>query len=118
MEVMQTNLFVYLFFGGIGAIERFLSHWYILVFYSYWNNVARFMAILDRYFSFKVTLLNLFNPLYQDYTFLGYMLGIFFRVIRLMVGGVVYVVVLSIVFALYLVWVSIPLILVIKVFVA
>ncbi|MEK7498293.1 MAG: hypothetical protein AAB611_00330 [Patescibacteria group bacterium] len=113
--MMQTNLFLYLFSIGIGAIERFLSHWYIFVFYSYWNHVARFMVVLDRYFAFRVTLLNFFNPLYQDYTFLGYALGIFFRLIRLIVGGVVYLIVLSMVLMLYLVWVSIPLVLIIKV---
>ena len=111
---MQTNLFVYLFSKGIQAIERFLFHWYILVFYTYWGYVARSMAALDRYFAFKVTLLNIFNPLYQDYTLLGYVLGIFFRLLRLFVGSIVYSIVLIIALIFYLVWVSILPILIIR----
>jgi len=112
--VMQTNIFLYLFSTSIRAVERFLSHWYIFVFHFYWSCVARLVAFLDRYFAFKVTLLNIFSPLYQDYTFIGYVLGIFFRSIRLIVGGGVYLVVLTIVVVFYLVWVSIPPILIIK----
>lgn len=114
MVVMQTNLFVYLFSRGIQAIERFLSHWYILAFYTYWGYVARSMASLDRYFAFRVTLFNIFNPLYQDYTFLGYVLGIFFRLARLFVGFLVYSIILITALVLYLVWVSIPPILVVR----
>ncbi|MBI5153442.1 MAG: hypothetical protein HZA36_03220, partial [Parcubacteria group bacterium] len=95
-------------------IERFLSHWYILAFYAYWGRIARFVVFLDRYFAFKVTLLNLFHPLYQDYSPMGYILGIFFRLIRLLCGGVVYSIILIIVFVFYLVWVSIPPILIIR----
>lgn len=112
---MQTNPFSYLFLRGIQAIERFLSHWYILVFYAYWGYVTRSLLALDRYFAFRVTLLNIFNPLYQDYSFLGYVLGIFFRSILLFFGGIVYAVILIVALAIYFVWVSIPPILVLRI---
>jgi hypothetical protein len=62
------------------------------------------LGALDRTWALKITVRNLFEPLYQDRTILGFILGFIFRIIRAVIGTVVYGFV-SIVFVLvYGVW--------------
>ncbi len=115
MEVMRNSL-VYVLRGIGVAVFRFFYHWYVFGFHAYWHAVVRFIFKLDRRFAFKVTLLHLFKPLYQDYSFLGYVLGIFFRIIRLVIGGVVYIFILIVSVFGYLIWIIIPPALLFKIF--
>jgi len=67
------------------------------------------MESLDRRLAFKTTLKYIFHPLYQDRSFIGYVLGFFFRIARLIVGAAVYAVIIAVSVALYLLWAAAPL---------
>lgn len=86
----------------------FFHHWYIDG-----SRVIgrRFMATLttaDQSFAVVITLRHFFEPLYKDYSVVGRIMGIVFRSIRIVIGGVCYFV-LALVFAVvYSIWLAIP----------
>ena len=71
----------------------------------------RFMATMtaaDQSFAVAITLRHFFEPLYKDYTIIGRIMGIFFRSVRVVIGGALYLV-LAIAFAIvYVIWLAIP----------
>ena len=94
---------------------EFLRHWYVKSIRIYSNFVLNKLERLDYYLAWEITLKNLFKPLYKDYTFLGFVLGFIFRLLRLFVGGVIYGIVFLAAVAFYLVWLLLPVVLVFKV---
>lgn len=98
----------YLLNRFIYRITEFLRHWYIKSFFIYSHFVVSQLEKLDKFLAFKITLRNLFKPLYQDYSFLGYVLGFIFRVARLILGGIIYAVVFVLAIIIYIVWLAVP----------
>jgi len=74
----------------------------------YFDFVLDVLSKVDRYFAWKITLRFLFHPLYGDYSFIGRVLGFFFRIFRLAVALVVYACIFVIALILYLIWVALP----------
>lgn len=68
----------------------------------------------DRSLALRITLKNLFTPLYQDRTPVGYILGFIFRVLRVVVGAVIYFVVIVAGIAIYVIWAAIPIYVIVK----
>ena len=104
----MASALVYLgnrFFYRLG---EFLRHWYKDGFFFFFRRLIDFLEWLDRYFAMEVALRYLFQPLYQNYTFIGYVLGFIFRSVRLVAGGFVYLFVILIWLGLYLGWAAIP----------
>ena len=93
-------------------IVEFLRHWYVRSGKIYSNFVLDVLGRIDYYLAFKITLRNLFQPLYKDYTLIGYVLGFIFRVGRLAVAGVIYGIAFLIAVGLYLFWFFIPVVLI------
>lgn len=82
---------------------------------SYGRFVGARLEDIDQTIALKVTWRNIFQPLYQEYNAIGYVLGFIFRSIRLVIGGVLYGVVLVIAAAAYLVWAGIPVYIILKI---
>lgn len=113
----MAAVFVYLFNRFIYRIKEFFRHWYIKSFFVYSHFVVSQLEKLDRFLAFKITLRCLFKPLYQDYSFLGHILGFIFRVARLIFGGIVYAIVFALAVALYVIWLATPIYIVYKIIV-
>ncbi|MEE8131479.1 MAG: hypothetical protein V3T98_00260 [Candidatus Paceibacterota bacterium] len=111
----MATAFIYLFNRFVYRITEFFRHWYIKSFFIYSHFVVSQLEKLDRILAFKITLRYLFRPLYQDYSFLGYVLGFIFRVARLIFGGIIYAVVFVIAVAIYLIWLLVPVYVVYKI---
>lgn len=100
--------FVYLANRFLYRLIEFFRHWYQNSFRLYGHFVISTLEKLDQSLAFKITLKHLFEPLYQDRTFLGYILGFIFRVGRLIIGGAVHLFIITIALGLYLIWLLIP----------
>lgn len=102
----------YILKRGLFRIKEFLHHYYIdgtrFLFYKFIN----FLENMDRSIAFRITLKNYFVPLYRDYTFMGRILGIIFRSIRLLLGGITYLFIGIVFLLLVLFWLLVPIILV------
>lgn len=105
---------LYLIYRLAYEILAFFKHWYWDSFLLVNKRIRRFLARIDRTVALRITLRNLFQPLYQDYTMLGYTLGLLFRSVRIVLGGALYAVLMLIIFALYALWLAIPLFLLSK----
>ncbi len=96
-------------------IAEFLRRWYILAFKEILHAVMRRLSSLDRKFALKITLLHFFTPLYGDESLIGRMLGVVFRSIRIALALALYISILLVFAAAYLVWALIPVFLAAKV---
>lgn len=99
---------VYIINRAVYRIGDFFHHWYIDSSRYFIHAFVSRLEALDRGFALKVTLVHFFEPLYKDYSVVGRILGILFRIGRVAIGGVVYLF-FSVIFAVvYILWLSIP----------
>lgn len=112
---MANFALVYIGWRILHRFAEFFRHWYVVSFYLIGRYMISFLERLDRTLAFRITLKYLFQPLYQDYTVLGYILGFIFRSFRLLVGGMVYAAVLLVAVGLYLVWLLIPVYIILRI---
>lgn len=96
-------------------ITEFLRHWYIKSATIYWHGFFNLLERLDYYLAWKITLKYLFKPLYKDRTIIGYIMGFFWRSVRLLAGGVVYILLFLAALAVYLIWLLTPVLIVYKI---
>ena len=97
-------------------VTEFLRHWYVKSARMYSNWVLDKLEDLDYYLAWRITFKNLFQPLYKDYSIIGYVLGFLFRSGRLFVAGLIYVFIFILAIGLYLLWLALPIYLVAKFF--
>ncbi len=87
---------------------QFFVHWYGHSFYFIGGAGLRALERLDKLFALRITARNFWVPLYGDYSFLGRLLGIFFRSIRITVATVIYAFAGLIFLLAYIFWALIP----------
>lgn len=90
-------------------IWQFLSHWYVGGYFAIGGKFLNILEYLDQTIALRITLKYFWQPLYRDYSFIGYMIGIPARAARTLAGFVAYGVVLAVGIATYLAWAAIPL---------
>lgn len=112
---LMVSVLGYLFNRFFYRLGEFLRHWYRDGFFFFFHKLIGFLEYLDRYFALKITLRYLFQPLYQNYTFVGYILGFIFRGVRIAVAGVIYGLVVLAALVLYLLWAAIPIWILVKI---
>ncbi len=93
------------FFYRIGI---FLYDWYVGSFFVIGKASIDTLERLDRYWALKITVKNLFQPLYQDRSLVGRVLGFFFRTSRALIASVLYIFVIFIFGAVYVAWAGLP----------
>ena len=105
---MSNNALIYLGKRFVYRIFDFLRHWYWYSMRIYANRVLNLLEAVDYRLAWKITLRNLFEPLYRDYTLIGYALGFVFRAARLFVGGLIYIFLFALMLVFYLLWAAFP----------
>lgn len=94
-------------------IAEFLRHWYVKSARVYFNFALNRLARLDYFFAWRITARHLFEPLYRDYSLVGYVLGFLFRSMRLIFASAVYLVLFAVMLGGYAAWLLlIPLLLI------
>jgi hypothetical protein len=93
-------------------ISDFFHHWYVDASKVFFNKLVSFLEELDRTIALRVTLKYFFQPLYKDYTFIGRILGVVFRTGRASLGAAVYLLIVAIFMAVYILWLAAPIILI------
>lgn len=81
----------------------------------YANFIVSVLEKLDRFFAFKVTYRNLFYPLYGDRSVFGYVFGFIFRIWRLFLAIIFYIIFGIIAIIAFLFWCAIPLYIIYKI---
>ena len=107
MNLMLT-VAIYLVRGFIHRLFEFLEHWYWGSFRVAGGKFIDLLKDWDRFFALKITVRHWLQPLYQDRTFIGYILGPIFRTGRIVVGASVYLLATLVATFFYLLWLLIP----------
>ena len=97
-------------------IVEFLRHWYVKSFKIYSNFILDELQKMDRTLAWRVNVRYLFQPLYKDYSIIGYVLGFILRVSRLLGISIIYLAVFLIAIAVYVVWLMIPIAIILRIF--
>ncbi len=89
-------------------ILSFFRHWYVggsrMIAHTFLSTLEN----IDQSLAIKITLEHFFEPLYKDYSIIGRILGVIFRLARVAIGVVVYFVI-AVCFAIaYLAWLAVP----------
>src|SRR6266481_4704578 len=86
----------------------FFHHWYVDGSKSLLNRFMFFIGDLDKTFAVRITLSHFFEPLYKDFTFIGRILGVIFRSIRVVIGGIIYLFAGLVFLGILLAWLATP----------
>ncbi len=95
---------LYLVTRFFNRLVQFLRHWYVDSFMVLSHLAVNTFEFLDRSFALRVTLRHIFEPLYQDRTVAGHILGFIFRLARIILGLAVYAALLIVFVAAYVLW--------------
>lgn len=107
---------IYLGNRFVFRIGDFLRHWYVASSKKYANGCLDAFERLDRIFAWKINVLNIFTPLYKDYSFIGYVLGFVIRSLRFLITSFIYACIFLCALALYALWLLFPLFVVYSIF--
>lgn len=107
MEITSISLVYILTHLGIRIFD-FFRHWYWDGLLKSANWFLNILERLDKYFAIRISIKFWLKPLYQDYSWIGYMWGFIFRTIRIFAGSVFYLLLAVIALTLFLAWASIP----------
>lgn len=107
MEVSNLSL-VYLLTHLGRRVLDFFRHWYYHGFLRAIHWSYNILERLDRIFALRITLKNWLQPLFQDYSAIGYLWGFLFRTARISVALAVYGIFIIFAFGLFLAWAAIP----------
>ena len=97
-------------------IWLFLKHWYFDGFFFITEKTISILGFFDQLFALKSTLLNLFRPLYQDYSLVGQIIGPIFRFLLLILGIIIYLAIIIISLIIFIIWAAIPLVIIFSAF--
>jgi hypothetical protein len=89
-------------------VYYFLYHWYIRGFRKFFNWVLNYLEKLDYKFALRINLKNIFQPLYQDYSFFGYILGFIMRSFRILIAIFIYGLFIIFCSFLFILWALVP----------
>lgn len=89
-------------------IADFFRHWYADGFRAFVKVFMRLLANLDRALAFRVSVKNLFKPMYQDRTFIEYIMGFIFRSIRIITALIMYTILGATFIVFYTIWAIVP----------
>lgn len=112
---MKLMIVVYLFHRVLYRAYLFLDYWYVGGFYAWWNGFVHLLDRFDSFFAWRISLRHLFQPLYKDFSFVGYLLGVPFRIGKFLLGSVIYAVFLFVFAVLFLLWMIFPLYLLVRI---
>ncbi len=105
---MQNVALVYLVARFFYRIFDFFHHWYVHGLRAILHGGVNFFEHLDRVIALRMTVRYFFEPLYKDYTFVGRILGVIFRSVRICIGLAVYAFFGFFLLLLCLAWVAFP----------
>ncbi len=98
----------YLVVSFFRQIWDFIYDWYAGGFFAVGHHLLNILRQMDQVFGWRANAANFFQPLYQDYSAIGYVFGIIFRFGRLIVASAVYLFVFILATAIYVFWATIP----------
>lgn len=95
----------YRFLKGLG---NFLSFWYIESSKDFWTREIGFIKGVERDVGILVNLRLITQPIFSDYTYVGRIIGPFFRLGRVVFGCLLVALSFAVISVIYLFWILLP----------
>lgn len=89
-------------------MQFFLQYWYLRSIPWAWERYRHNVAQLEGVIAVKATARNLGQPLFQDFTFAGRLIGFFLRIIRIGIGLLLYFLIAIAHAVIFLFWLCLP----------
>ena len=89
-------------------LADFFRHWYFAGSRSFGHRFISTLSSLDRRWALRQTVRHFFRPLYGDYSYVGRVLGVIFRIFRILIALALYTLCTILFAAAYLIWLLIP----------
>ena len=89
-------------------ITHFIYDWYVGSFFLISRQALKIFGGFDKIFALRINFRNIFQPLYQDYSIIGHLLGLIFRLARVAVAVIFYLGLFLAAIAVYVIWISAP----------
>lgn len=105
---MIAEYFVNLPFDFIRGILNFFFVWYFQGTIDFWNKEMAFLRGIEHDVGFIIHIKHIADPLFGDYDFTGRAIGFVFRIGFILFGFLATMVSSVLVITLYLVWIAIP----------
>ena len=96
-------------------ISEFIRRWYLESARIYSHFIISLLENLDKIFALKITWRHFTEPLYQDRTVVGYILGFIFRFFRLLVGVIIYGILIFLAAIIFICWALLPFFIILKI---
>ena len=97
-------------------VYDFLMRWYVGGTQWFVEKGTKMFRVLEQICAVYVTLRHMFEPLYGDYTITGRIISFPFRLVRVVASSFFYICIFFVLFALYLAWLAIPVLILVKIF--
>ena len=105
---MIAEYFVNLPVNFIKGIIKFFSFWYLTSSRAFWNKEILFIKGVERDMGVLINLKLIFQPIFGDYSYMGRVIGPIFRLGRVLIGFIIMAVSIAVVVAIYLIWIILP----------
>ncbi len=105
-----------IFYSLYSIFLNFIYFWWRDSFVWWLNRLERAHNKIEKFFAVKINLRYIFSPLYQDYTIVGFLVGVPARAIRISFGIIAHLLVLLVFVFLYFIWAIVPIFVIYKIF--
>ncbi len=95
---------------------NFVYFWWHDSFFWWLEKWQKIHLDIEKTFAVKINLKYIFSPLYQDYSLVGFAVGIPARILRIIFGILIHILILTLLVFLYLCWAVIPFFIIYKIF--
>lgn len=112
---MEQFALSYIVVSAARRVYMFFYGWYVRGAIRFTHGTVNFLESLDQTFAIKTTWQHFGEPLYQDRSIVGYVMGFFFRSGRILMGGFMYILIIIGAALLFAVWSALPLYLIYKI---
>ena len=116
MKSMNNFAPVYIVQRFFLRIFEFFVHWYVDGIRFFWHRCLLIFGRLEQSLALRITMHHLFEPLYKDYSIVGWILGPIFRLGRVLIAGFAYLVLFGFSFAVIALWTALPAFIIVNIF--
>ena len=113
MHIM-VGVSIYILKTGYYRFFEFFRHWYIEGARRWYAGFLFILSRGEKVFALRANLFFLFSPLYQERNVIGFLLGFFVRLIRIIGGGLYYILSALFFIGTYILWAALPLVCIYK----
>lgn len=106
----------FIIYRAMVRVGLFFKHWYISGFRQFISFFHQVVSGMEQMFAVRSMILFITQPIYGDYTVIGHIIGPIFRVIRIVVGVLIYIMFTLAWATVFFMWLAIPPVLIISTF--